>query len=493
MENEPTEVSDRLAEGRSSLGQQALRPPRFADNAPGLFAGDEPTQLERSRLRDRLQGPWILIVGFALMVFAGAVLLKLPMAAAPGKTISWSDAFFTSTSAITVTGLGVRNTAQDFSRIGQGFLLVLLQFGGVGFITSSVLLFRLIGRRVTLQTRFLVQQDVGSHIGSDVVRLALYVLTITATFEAVGAFLLWLRWRSAYPDSDALWFAIFQSVSSYCNAGFDLFGATDQGALYGFAADWYSLIVLGLLIVFGGFGVTILYDLWNVRVSRILSVNTRFAVIMSVLLIVLGAAIIMSDPQLRLAAAPEMAWHERSAVSLFTSASARTAGVTIIPLETLSETSQLSMMVLMFIGAAPASMAGGVSINTVAVLLTAAFSTTRGRNEAAVFGRRIPAESVGKAVAIMTVSTLLVTASTLLLDLIMPQAGIFALGFEVVSAFSNTGYTLNLTGKLNDLGRLLIAFTMFWGRLGPLTIVVALAQREQPLLVRYPEEAVLLG
>lgn len=476
MKNEPTAVSGKR------VGTHHV-----------LFAGDEPTEMERSRLRNRLQGPWILIIGFALMVFAGTVMLKLPMAAAPGKTISWSDAFFTSTSAITVTGLSVRNTAQDFSRVGQIFILILLQFGGVGFITSSVLLFRLIGRRVTLQTRFLVQDDVGARIGGSVVRLALYVLVITAAFETMGALLLWLRWRSAFPDGEALWFAIFQSVSSYCNAGFDLFGATDQGALYGFAADWYSLIVLGVLIIFGGFGVTILYDLWNVRASHLLSVNTRFAVLMSVMLIVIGAALIMSDSQLQQAAAPDMVWHERSAVSLFTSVSARTAGVTIIPLETLRETTQLTIMVLMFIGAAPASMAGGVSINTVAVLLTAAFSTTRGRNEAVVFGRRIPAETVSKAVAIMTVSTLMVTGSTLLLDLLMPNKGLFAVGFEVVSAFSNTGYTLNLTGEMNDLGRLLIAFTMFWGRLGPLTIVVALAQREQPLLVHYPEEAVLLG
>jgi trk system potassium uptake protein TrkH len=457
-----------------------------------IFADDTPTALERSKVRRSLRGPWVLIVGFGLMVFVGTLLLKLPLAAAPGVEVTWVDALFTSTSAITVTGLTVRSTPLEFSFFGQACILILLQFGGVGFITSSVLLFRLIGRRVTLQTRFMVQQSIGSSGGGAVLRLAIYVLAITAAFEIVGALLFWLRWRTIHPDGQALWFAIFQSVSAYCNAGFDLFSATDLGPMYGFASDWYSLFVCGVLIVFGGFGVTILYDLWNYRSSRLLSVNTRFAVIMTVILIAVGGALLMLDPMLSQQSSLELPWHERVGMALFTSVAARTAGVTLLPIDQLSEVSQLAIMVLMFIGAAPASMAGGVSINTVAVLLTAAFSITSGRNDAVIFGRTLPTETIGKAVAIMTVSTLFVAAVTLCLDLIVPES-IFALAFEAVSAFSNTGYTMDMTGKLDDWSKIIVAFTMFWGRLGPLTVVIALAQRERPSMVRYPEEPVLLG
>jgi trk system potassium uptake protein TrkH len=479
---EPTEtLSDQVRRARSR---------RHLDEDLALL-DEAPTSTERSLLRQRVRSPWILILGFAIMVAAGTTLLKLPVAAAPGTTISWSDAFFTSVSAITVTGLTVRNTALDFSFAGQIFILILLQVGGVGFITSSVLFFRLVRRRVTLGTRFMIQGDVGSSALSGVVPLAVYVLGVTIAIELAGTLLLWLRWRTELPDGQAFWYALFQAVSTYCNAGFDLFGATDRGAVYGFGGDWYSLLVLSLLVILGGFGITIYYDLLSVRRTHLLSLNTRFALTFSFVLSIGGLIFLMIDPRLHSTAAVDYSLNERTWQALFTSIAARTAGVTVMPLSALSEGSQLVLMLLMFIGASPASMAGGVSTTTVAVLLTAARNTVIG-SDPSIFGRTLPRETVAKAVAIMTISTLLVVFVTLLLT-IYYQGGIFALGFEVVSAFSNTGYSLDQTARLDDFGRFLVAFTMFWGRLGPLTIVVALAQRDQPALIRYPEEAVILG
>ncbi len=454
------------------------------------ISDDIPTALERDRLRGSLRGPWILIVGFALLIGMGTLLLKLPVMAAAGATITWSDAFFTAASAITVTGLTVRNTALDFSFAGQAALLFLIQVGGVGFVTSSVLLFRLVRRRITLNTRFLVQQDVGAGQLGGVLRLALYVLYIAAIIEAIGALLLWLRWRTLLPDGQAAWLALFHAISSYCNAGFDLFGATELGPLYGFQGDGYTIFVLCLLIILGGFGVTIYYDLWTYRRDRLLSLNTRFALLFTVLLSIGGLVFFLIDPQLHSNAVPDLDAGQRFWVSLFTSAG-RTAGITIIPIERLTDATHLVLMVLMFIGASPASMAGGISINTVAVLLTAARGTARGADPT-IMGRTLPGETVSKAVAIITVSTLVVVATTLIMTLYY-QTSIFPLSFEVVSAFSSAGFTLGVTPTLDDFGRLLIAFTMFWGRLGPLTIVVALAQREQPALVHYPKESVILG
>jgi len=455
------------------------------------FLDDTPTRAERLLLKQRIRGPWVLIAGFALMVLLGGLLLKLPIAAAPGATISWSDAFFTSVSAITVTGLTINNTAVDYSFTGQIFILILLQLGGVGFITSSVILFRLVRRRVTLGTRFLVQQDVGSSALSGVVPLAAYVLAITVAIELAGTLLLWLRWRTELPDGQAFWFALFQAVSTYCNAGFDLFGATSRGPVYGFSGDWYSLTVLSILVLLGGFGITIYYDVLAARRTHMLSLNTRFALTFSLMLSLGGLVFLIIDPRLHEVVSADYTLGQRTWQALFTSISARTAGVTIMPLAQLSEGSQLFLMLLMFIGASPASMAGGVSTTTVAVLLTAARNTVVG-SDPAVFGRTIPRETVAKAVAIMTVSTLLVVFMTLLLTIYYRQ-GIFPLAFEVVSAFSNTGYSLDTTMSLDDFGRFIVAFTMFWGRLGPLTIVVALAQRDQPALIKYPEEAVPLG
>ncbi len=463
------------------------RPPRGAP----VLRDDVATESERHLMRSRARGPWVLILGFLLLGSVGSLLLKLPWVAAAGSTISWSDAIFTAFSAITVTGLTVRDTAHTFSPLGHVLILLLIQLGGVGFITFSVLLFRLIGRRITLSTRFLAQQEVGASAASGVVRLALLVLGVTVGIELVGALLLWLRWRTQLPDGQALWFALFQSISTYCNAGFDLFSATDHGPLYGFAGDWYTLLVLSLLIILGGFGITIYYDLLATRRTRLLSLNTRFVLAFTLLLSLGGMLFLLMDPNLHQVVAVDYTSAQRGWQAFFLSVATRTAGIPVVPISELSEGTQLVMMLLMFVGASPASMSGGVSIATVAVLLVAARNTVVG-SDPVVFGRALPRETVAKAVAVMTVSTLLVLFVTLLLTIHF-QGNVFRLGFEAVSAFSNTGFTLNQTSRLDNFGRLVVGFTMFWGRLGPLTIVVALAQRDRPALVHYPEEAVPLG
>ncbi|MCB9136747.1 MAG: hypothetical protein H6642_00205 [Caldilineaceae bacterium] len=451
---------------------------------------------QRSRTSERrlsiYQGPWALIIGFALLILLGGILLKLPWSAAPGQEIGWSEALFTSTSAITVTGLAVLTTGTDFSFFGQIVILLLLQIGGVGFIAFSVLLFRLIGRSVTLQTRLIVQQSLGTQRASGVLRLALYVLGVTLTVEAIGAFLLWLRWRTTLPNDQAIWYAIFHAISSYCNAGFDLFSGTSHATLFGYGTDWYTLLVMAGLILIGSFGITVLYDLASFPRDRILGLNTRFTLLMTLILTVVGVFIMLLDPILHGLIFAGVPFFDRLAATFFTIVSARTAGLTILPIAQLSEATQLIIMLWMFIGGAPASMAGGVSSSTVAVLLTAVIATARGLDESVAFRRAIPAETIFKAMAIMTVSTLLVAGVTLLLAL-RQEGPVFQVAFEVVSAFANAGYSLDFTGELDNFGRFLIAFTMYWGRLGPLTIVVALAERSRPNFIRYPEEPIILG
>lgn len=476
------------------------RPPLYRDRID-LSVGDTYATLAsipiegdtvQRRRKKRLSEPRILILGFALIILAGTLLLKLPWATRSGESIAWNEAVFTATSATTVTGLTVLNTANDFSMFGQIVILLLLQIGGVGFIAFSVLLFRLIGRQITLQTRFIIQQSVGASELSRALNLALYVLGVTILLESVGAVLLWLRWRQTLPDGQALWYAVFHSISSYCNAGFDLFSGTDYSALFGYGRDWYSLIVMGTLIVLGGFGITILYDLWTYFRDRSLDLNTRFTLWLALILTGAGTAFVMTDAQFHQTLFPNAPVHERVAVGLFTVVSARTAGITLFPIEQLSEASQMVLLFWMFIGGAPASMAGGISTSAFAVLLFAVIATTRGSESAVAFHRTLPAETINKAVAISTVSVLLVVLITLVL-VFNKEGPIFAAAFETISAFSNTGYSVGITSDLGVLDRYVIAFTMFWGRLGPLTIVVALAQREHPALLHYPEEPVILG
>ncbi|MBX3002010.1 MAG: hypothetical protein KF893_26025 [Caldilineaceae bacterium] len=442
--------------------------------------------------RNRWRTSQLLIFGFALMILIGTLLLKLPIASVQPGDITWDEAFFTATSAITVTGLVVLNTANDFTFFGQVVILILLQVGGVGFVSFSILLFRLIGRRVTLNERFLIRQTVGVQETGSAVQLAVFVLAITLTLEAIGAFLLWLRWRTLLPDDEALWYAIFHAISSYCNAGFDLFSGTGHGVLFGFGADPYTLAVMGMLIILGSFGLAIHYDIGTYFRDRSLSLNTRMTLSLTLALTVVGLIVILLDRKLYQEILTHLSFGEQFVVSFFTIISARTAGLTILPIEDLSQSTQFILMVWMFIGGAPASMAGGVSSSTLGVLLIAVIATAKGRSAAVGFGRTLPSETIAKAVAIMTVSTMLVALITLII-VFLHDVEIFMVGFEVVSAFSNTGYSLGLTADLSVLERMLIAFTMFWGRLGPLTIVVALAENAQPALVGYPEEPVILG
>ena len=496
-------------EGRGESGDYLLKlaPERPSGAAQARAApsrdGNARRPVESGQRRSRLHSAHVLIIGFAGIILLGTLLLKLPAASSSGVPLSWIEALFTATSAVTVTGLGVLTTATDLTRFGQLIILVLLQVGGVGFIAFSVLLFRLVGRCVTLNERFMIQQSLGGEriisfgsrwgrLGS-VVNLALYVLIVTLTIEAVGALLLWLRWRTAFPDGEALWLAIFHAVSSYCNAGFDLFTGSGHAPVFGFGADYFTLAVMAVLIILGGFGVAVLYDLGSFFRNRILALNTRITLALSGVLLLAGLAVMLLDRQLYEVTLSALNTGEQLAVSVFTVISARTAGLTLLPLEQLSQSTQLMLLFWMFVGGAPASMAGGVTSSTFGVLLISALATAKGGdNEAVAFGRSVPRETLNKAVAIMTVSTLLVAGVTMLLSL-LHEGDIFALGFEVVSAFANAGYSLGVTSKLDAWGQAAIAFTMFWGRLGPLTIVIALAQRERPSLLHYPEEPVILG
>ncbi len=431
-----------------------------------------------------------LILGFALIIFVGTVLLRLPIAST-GAPVSWLDALFTSTSAVTVTGLTVFSTANTYSLFGQWVILLLLQVGGIGFIAISVVLYRLVGRSIGMQDRFLLKQSLGVDESSNILRLTIYVIGIVVGLEVMGAFLLFVRWSDTMPIPTAAYRALFHAASSFCNAGFDLFAGTSEPVLFGYGRDPWSLGVLALLILIGGFGLPVVDDLLRWPRAR-LSVHTKIILVATLFLTLFGGIVLIVDEHISGGLLSVLPLDDQIYVGFFTIISARTAGVTILPLEQLSEASKLILIIWMFIGGGPSSMAGGVTTNTVAVLALAMLATVRGQPQAVAFGRAIPFETVMKAMAVMTVSTLLVAGMTLLLSLLHID-NLLVSGFEVVSAFSNTGYSLGLTGHLTPAGKIIISFVMFWGRLGPLTLVVVLAQRQRPSLITYPDEKLSLG
>lgn len=432
----------------------------------------------------------ILLVGFAIIVIIGTVLLRLPISGT-NRALTWEEALFISTSATTVTGLVVITPALDLSLFGQIVVLALMEIGGAGFIAFSVLLFQLIGRRVGITGRQIIRDSLGVFETTRIIPFTLSVLGVTLGIQFLGAIVLWIRWRGTLGNAYGFHVAIFHAVSAYCNAGFDLFSGTGKN-LFGYATDPFTLITMMLLIIIGGLGILVGVDLAYYYWERRLTVHTKLTLTLTLFLYLFGLGIILLDPNFKGTAFADMNFHDRFWKGLFSVVSARTAGLTIIPINQLSDVSILTIMVSMFIGGSPASMAGGVTMSTVAVLVVTVFSTVRGNPHAVVFDRTLPLETIAKAVAIMAVSSMLVLVVTLML-LADGSGGIKPVIFEVVSAFSNTGYSLGLTSHLDTFGRLLIAFTMFWGRLGPLTFVVLLAQREHPTYVRYPTEKIVMG
>jgi trk system potassium uptake protein TrkH len=437
-------------------------------------------------------GSKTLIFGFAVIILIGTALLSLPAATSNGIPLTWREALFTATSATTVTGLVLFNTAERLSTFGELVVLGLIQAGGVGFVTLSVVLLSLIGRHIDFGNRVLLRQALGALQGRNIVWLAGIVMANTLLIEFIGAVVLFFAWLDEMPPAQAAYYAIFHSISAFCNAGFDLFAGTSDPLLVLSRRDPVVVFTLSTLIVIGTLGIAVVSDVVSWPRTRRLTLHSKLVLPLIIFLTISGILFLLLDEFLFTDALSYLPLDERLLLAFFTVVSSRTAGITFIPLAELGEASQLVIMAWMFIGGAPASMAGGIGLTTVAVVLATLYSNVRGHREVRSFGRTLPIETIAKATAILTVSVGLVFVITLL-TLLSNGGDIFPVAFEVVSAFSNTGYSLGITGELSHSAQLLIIFTMFWGRLGPLTLVVALAQRTHISQVSYPEEKIIIG
>jgi trk system potassium uptake protein TrkH len=448
--------------------------------------------LEKLRLDNWLTPSKALVLGFTAIIAFGTFLLSLPVASANGQALSALDALFTATSALCVTGLAVVDTGSTFSLFGHIVILIFLQVGGVGFVTMAVVISVIIGRRVGLRERILLQESLGHVKIQGMVRLALYILGVALIAEAAGFVLLWVRWQADLGSGRAAWFALFHSVSAFVNAGFDLFGQQGQSSLQGYRGDVLVNLVIAGLIFLGSLGAPVLIELINWRNTQRLSLHSSLVLSMSALLLVGGAALILLTELNAESPLLQMPWGERLLVSLFHSASARTGGFSTVNLAEMTSTAWLVLIMLMFIGAATASMGGGVKVNVLGALVFTLWSVGRGREEGEAFGRTIPRETVYKAMAVVIGAAVFVMVMTIALT-ISERLEPFYLMFEVVSAFGTVGFSLGVTPELSPVGKLLVIITMFVGRLGPLTLIAALARTPAAQHLRYPEEKIMIG
>ena len=434
-----------------------------------------------------LRAPTVLAVGFALTILVGALVLMLPVSAADGQITPFLDALFTAASASCVTGLVTVSTAVHWSVFGKCVILLLIQIGGLGFMSVAAIASFVLRRTITLHERMVMSAGLNLSDGGGIVRLTRRVLFGTFIIEGAGAILLSCRFVPHYGFPKGITMGVFHAVSAFCNAGFDLMGTPDDPfqSLIGWAEDPLVNITVMALIVLGGLGFFVWSDVWDKHSFRRLSLHTKIVLTATAGLLLfewsnpatLGA---FDTPHKLLAAA-------------FESVTLRTAGFNTIDLGALTGPSQAVSCLLMFIGGSPGSTAGGIKTVTAAVLVLTAISAFCGRTTVSAFGRTIAPRSIMNAV------TLLMAGGVLCLVGACAIAGIedapfHQCLFEAVSAFGTVGVSMGLTPTLSAASRVILIVMMYMGRVGVLTLGVAVfMRRREPPRLKYPDADVFIG
>jgi trk system potassium uptake protein TrkH len=424
------------------------------------------------------------------MILVGMLLLSLPVSAQDAQATNLLDALFTAASAVCVTGLVVVDTGTYWSPFGQAVILVLMQAGGLGFMVSSTLLLVLLGHRTSLRERLRLGEAIGGSPLGDVLRLVRRVALTAFGIEALGALLLAVRFAAELPLGQALWWGVFHSVSAFTNASFDLTGGFRS--LTPYRHDAWILLTISVLIVMGGVGFAALADLAGRRSWRRLTVDTKVVLSLTVALLIGGAAMILALEWSNPATLGALSWPDRLLNAFFHSVVPRSAGFNSLPVGEFRQQTLFVTMALIFIGAASGSTGGGIKVQTFALLLLAILASARSREQIVAYGRAVPNAQVFRALAVAALSIAVIFTVALVLTITEPFPFLHVL-FETVSAFGTDGLTTGMTPDLSVWGRAILSLTMFVGRLGPLTLVLALAARTDRSALRFPQETVRIG
>ena len=438
----------------------------------------------------------IMVLGFLELIFLGSLLLSLPAATTGSVDVSYLDALFTATSAVCVTGLVVVDTGTAFSAFGQGVILTLIQIGGLGFMTLSTTLFLMAGKKIGLRDRLLIREAFSQYDLSGLVKLVRQVVKTTLFCEGIGALLLTVGFLAFMPFRNALYYGIFHAISAFCNAGFDLFGKVSGpfSSLTAYAGEWFTLVI-AFLIIIGGLGFPVLMDLGKRLSGKKLSLHSKMGLLATATLLVCGFFAFFSLEHNNPGTLGEKPLSAQIVSTFFQTVTPRTAGFNSLPLTALSDPTVFLLIILMFIGASPSSTGGGIKTTTFFTLILAVWAMIRGKRDVELFERRLPTDVILKAFTIAFISSALVGVVTFCLSCLEPEFSFLALFFEATSAFSTAGLSQGVTPNLTSpFSKMLLIGTMFAGRVGLFTIVVALTHHWQTnIAIRYSEERIIIG
>lgn len=439
--------------------------------------------------KTKLNGVQILALGFLVAIIIGAIILSLPISSRSGEPTNFLDAIFTSTSAVCVTGLITLDTSTHWSTFGQTVIMTLIEIGGLGFMSFAVLISLILGKKITLRERLVMQEAMNTFSIQGLVRMVKYVLAFTVSVQFFGALLLSTQFVPEYGISKGVFYSIFHSISAFCNAGFDLFGTS----LVGYSNNTVVILVISVLIIIGGLGFTVLLELYNFKGIKKLSLHAKL-VIITTLILVFGGAMLMllfeyNNPQ----TIANMNIKDKLLNSFFASVSPRTAGFNSVPTNGMTLASKILTVILMVIGGSPGSTAGGLKTVTCGILVLTVISLIRGREDVECFGRRFTKELVIKAFTIVFIGLSLVIGVTMILSYTEVGASFIDLLYESASALGTVGLTLGLTPNLSAVGKILIMIMMYLGRVGPITVMLALTRKRKKSGYKYPEGKILIG
>lgn len=434
-----------------------------------------------------LNPPMVLSLGFAILITVGGLLLSLPFFTKSGQATPLVDSLFVAASASCVTGLTPVNTLEHWNTYGHIIIIILIQIGGLGVMSLASIIPLILGKKIGMKSRQILKEQLNVESLEGMIVLFKYVLAFTFATEILGAILLSIKFVPLYGAGKGVWYAVFHSISAFCNAGFDILG----DSIYSFREDLLINLTLCALVIVGGLGFVVTSELFRRRSFKKLSTHSKLVLMVTAILLIFGTLMFLflenEDGVLQYESLKGSILE-----SFFQSVVARTAGFYSVDLSHIKDSTALMLMGLMFVGGSPGSTAGGIKTTTLGVLFLSTHAVVRGESEPVVFGRHISTETVRKALAIFLVSIVIILSVSFMLT-ITESAPLVDILYETVSALATVGASKGITPHLTDAGKNLITLCMYLGRIGPMTMAFAFGMKAKKSLIRYPESFISIG
>lgn len=434
-----------------------------------------------------LNPPMVLSLGFAILITIGGLLLSLPFFTKSGQATPLVDSLFVAASASCVTGLTPVNTLEHWNTYGHILIIILIQIGGLGVMSLASIIPLILGKKIGMKSRQILKEQLNVESLEGMIVLFKYVLAFTFGTEILGAILLSIKFIPLYGAGTGIWYAIFHSISAFCNAGFDILG----DSIFPFRDDLLINLTLSFLVIVGGLGFVVTSELFRRRSFKKLSTHSKLVIMVTGILLIFGTLMFLflenEDGVLEYESLKGSILE-----SFFQSVVARTAGFYSVDLSQIKDSTALMLMGLMFVGGSPGSTAGGIKTTTLGVLFLSTHAVVRGESEPVVFGRHISTETVRKALAIFLVSIVIILSVSFMLT-ITESAPLVDILYETVSALATVGASKGMTPHLTDAGKNLITLCMYLGRIGPMTMAFAFGMKAKKSLIRYPESFISIG